>query len=62
VTVLLVCGRVIEATGFTANVGGQPISAEDAAAAALRYDNGALGTITSGYYNQGAAVPPGFEL
>ncbi len=36
--------------GFPANVGGQPIDVEDAAAAALRFDNGMLGTITSGYY------------
>jgi len=36
--------------GFTANVGGQPIDFEDSAAAALRFDNGMLGTITSGYY------------
>ena len=32
---------------------GQPLDTEDAAAAALRYDSGALGTISSGYYNQG---------
>ena len=37
-------------SGFTANVGGQPIDIEDSAAAALRFDNGMLGTITSGYY------------
>ncbi|MEQ8786554.1 MAG: Gfo/Idh/MocA family oxidoreductase [Pirellulaceae bacterium] len=36
--------------GFTANVGGQPIDIEDSAAAALQFDDGALGTITSGYY------------
>lgn len=36
--------------GFTANVGGQPINVEDSATAALRFDNGMLGTITSGYY------------
>lgn len=41
---------IVEAAGFTANVGGQPIDIEDSAAAALRFDNGALGTITSGYY------------
>ncbi|MCB1232205.1 MAG: Gfo/Idh/MocA family oxidoreductase [Verrucomicrobiae bacterium] len=39
-----------EVCGFTANVGGQPIMAEDAAALALRYDNGALGTMTSAYF------------
>ncbi len=44
-------GREIrEVTGFTANVGGQPLKIEDAAVLALRYDNGALGTMTSAYY------------
>ncbi len=41
---------VTEVAGFTANVGGQPIDVEDSAAAALRFDNGTLGTVTSGYY------------
>lgn len=41
---------ITEAAGFTANVGGQPIDVEDSAAAAMRFDNGALGTITSGFY------------
>lgn len=41
---------ITEAAGFTANVGGQPIDVEDSAAAAFRFDNGALGTITSGFY------------
>lgn len=36
--------------GFTANIGGQPIDIEDSATAALRFDNGMLGTLTSGYY------------
>jgi len=36
--------------GFTANVGGQPFDVEDSAAAALKFDNGMLGTITSGYF------------
>lgn len=46
-----ITGRELaEVTGFTANVGGQPIQIEDAAALALRFDNGALGTMTSGYY------------
>jgi predicted dehydrogenase len=31
--------------GMTANVGGQPLDTEDAAAATMRYENGALGTI-----------------
>jgi UDP-N-acetyl-2-amino-2-deoxyglucuronate dehydrogenase len=41
---------ITEAAGFTANVGGQPIDVEDSAAAAFRFDSGALGTITSGFY------------
>ena len=38
------------AAGFTTNIGGQPISVEDSATAALKFDNGMLGTMTSGYY------------
>jgi predicted dehydrogenase len=41
---------ITEVAGFTANVGGQPLDVEDSAAAAFRFDSGALGTITSGYY------------
>ena len=41
---------ITEVTGFTANVGGQPIRIEDAAALALRFERGALGTMTSGYF------------
>jgi UDP-N-acetyl-2-amino-2-deoxyglucuronate dehydrogenase len=41
---------ITQVTGAVANVGGQPISAEDSAAATLRFNNGALGTINSGYY------------
>ena len=36
---------------------GQPLDTEDAAVAALRYKSGALGTISSGYYNQGGKFP-----
>ena len=36
--------------GFTAVVGGQPIDVEDSAVVSLRLSNGALGTLTSGYY------------
>jgi UDP-N-acetyl-2-amino-2-deoxyglucuronate dehydrogenase len=46
----LVDSSITEVSGFIANVGGQPIDVEDSAAAAFRFDNGALGTITSGYY------------
>ncbi len=41
---------VTQAAGAIANVGGQPISAEDSAAATLRFSNGMLGTLNSGYY------------
>jgi predicted dehydrogenase len=41
---------IVKVAGFTANVGGQPLDVEDSAAAALLFDNGSLGTITSGYY------------
>ena len=37
-------------TGAVANVGGQPISIEDSAVATLKFANGTLGTINSGYY------------
>jgi predicted dehydrogenase len=37
-------------TGFTADVGGQPLDVEDSAVVAMRLRNGALGSLTSGYY------------
>jgi UDP-N-acetyl-2-amino-2-deoxyglucuronate dehydrogenase len=42
--------NIQEVVGFTANVGGQPLDVEDSAAATLKFDNGTLGTLTSGYY------------
>ena len=42
--------NITEVNGFIANVGGQPIDIEDSATATLRFDNGTLGTFTSGYY------------
>ena len=42
--------EITEVAGFIANVGGQPIDIEDSATATLRFNNGALGTMTSGYY------------
>lgn len=42
--------RVVEVAGFTGVVGGQPLDVEDSAAIAMRFDNGAFGTMTSGYY------------
>lgn len=41
---------VTKATGAVANVGGQPITAEDSAVATLKFSNGMLGTMNSGYY------------
>ena len=41
---------IISASGAIANVGGQPISAEDSAVATLHFSNGMLGTLNSGYY------------
>jgi predicted dehydrogenase len=46
----LVNSSISDVSGFIANVGGQPIDVEDSAAAAFRFQNGALGTITSGFY------------
>lgn len=43
---------ITHVAGFTTNIGGQPINIEDSAALSLRYDNGALGTMTSGYYRK----------
>lgn len=42
--------RITQLAGFAANVGGQPIDTEDAAAISFRFANGTLGTLTSGYY------------
>ena len=48
---LFITGTEVEAVaGFSGNVGGQPMDVEDANAAALRFSNGMLGTMTSGYY------------
>lgn len=41
---------IAEVAGFTNNVGGQPINIEDSATASLRFQSGALGVMTSGYY------------
>jgi UDP-N-acetyl-2-amino-2-deoxyglucuronate dehydrogenase len=48
---MFVTGSAIaQVAGFTANIGKQPIEVEDSAVAAFKFENGALGTITSGYY------------
>ena len=41
---------IVRASGAMANVGGQPIAAEDSAVATLQFSNGMLGTLNSGYY------------
>ena len=42
--------RIRDVAALTANVGGQPIDTEDSAVVAMRFENGILGTLTSGYY------------
>jgi predicted dehydrogenase len=42
--------KVKQVAGFAGNIGGQPLDTEDTAVLALRYDGGATGTMTSGYY------------
>ena len=41
---------IVEVAGFVANIGGQPIDVEDSAALTLKFGDGFLGTMTSGYY------------
>lgn len=43
-------GRITQIAGFRGVVGGTPLKVEDSAVAALKFDNGSFGTITSGYY------------
>jgi UDP-N-acetyl-2-amino-2-deoxyglucuronate dehydrogenase len=42
--------EVSDVCALTEVVGGQPLDVEDAAALVLRFDNGSLGTLTSGYF------------
>jgi predicted dehydrogenase len=42
--------KITDVAAFIGNVGGQPITAEDSAAAVLKFEPGFFGTITSGYY------------
>jgi predicted dehydrogenase len=42
--------KIREVAAFIGNVGGQPIDTEDSAVVAIRFADGTLGTITSGYY------------
>jgi predicted dehydrogenase len=48
---MYITGSAVEqVAGFAGNVGGQPIDIEDAVAMSMRFDNGAVGTLASGYY------------
>lgn len=49
-SMFLTGSTVTEVTGAIANVGGQPLSTEDSATATLKFSNGILGTLNSGYY------------
>ena len=42
--------NVEQIAGFSGVVGGQPLDVDDSNAAAMRFDNGMFGTMTSGYY------------
>jgi predicted dehydrogenase len=42
--------KIKDVAGFTTVIGGQPNDVEDSAALVLRFDNGTLGTMNSGYY------------
>jgi len=42
--------RIRQICGFSDNVGGEPIEVEDAAVAALKLEDGTVGTLHSGYY------------
>lgn len=42
--------EIVETKGFFTNIGGEKINVEDSAVVALKYANGSLGTMTSGYY------------
>jgi predicted dehydrogenase len=42
--------NISEVAGFAENVGGQPIDVEDAAAFALKFEGGGVGTLVAGYF------------
>lgn len=42
--------NITSVAGMTTNIGGQPIDVEDSATASLKFENGMLGTMTSGFY------------
>ena len=49
-TMFLTGMAITQTTGAVVNIGRQPITAEDSAVATLRFSNGMLGTLNSGYY------------
>ncbi len=49
-SMLFMDSDIRQVAGFAGNVGGQPIKAEDSAALSMKFDSGAFGTMTSGYY------------
>jgi predicted dehydrogenase len=49
-SMFLTGSQVNAVSGFTAEVGGQGLDVEDSAVVAMRLENGALGTLTTGYY------------
>ena len=49
-TMLATGHSITDVSGFAGIVGGQPLKIEDSAALTMRFDNGAFGTMHSGYY------------
>ncbi len=54
--------RVAKVTGFTNNVGGQPVEIEDAEAVAFQFHSGMVGTFHGGYYVEGGSFQAGTTL
>lgn len=54
--------RVEQVSGFTHNVGGQPVEIEDSEAVAFKFRSGMLGTFHGGYYVEGGSYQAGTTL
>ena len=54
--------RVARVTGFTNNVGGQPVEIEDAEAVSFQCHSGMVGTFHGGYYLEGGSSQAGTTL
>jgi predicted dehydrogenase len=54
--------RVERVTGFSNNVGGQPVGIEDAEAVAFHFRSGMVGTFHGGYYLEGGSYQAGTTL